>query len=457
MAGIGFRLQALVKRGTYLEATSAYFSATIIFAGPWLTGVVALFALSHTASLYLQPADRDLLGATIVCMYIASLLCSSGPQLLLSRYLADRLYLKDVESLAPTCNGVVCLILPFSLIALPFVAIAPFSVLYCLLVATLFVTLCLIWILMMFLSAARGYVSIIVIVGLSYALGISSSVLLGHRYGVTGSLAGFALGQMLCLCLLIMFIYREFPSRSGISFAYLGYFSRYWDLFTIGVLYTTGIWADSVLFWYSSRGQVIHGYFHLFSPYDTAKFIGYLSTVLASAVFLIHLETSFHVYYQRYYQLIQRKGTLVELVRARQGMASACRAGFLTLLKVQGLIALFLFLVAPALVATVGLAPAWVPLVRIGILSGMVQFFTLVMIVLLLYIDRRRVTLIVAAVFLLSNIALTLLSLSLGNVFFGAGYLGACTIGALIGWFVLNNQFKHLEYLTYMEQPVVIK
>ena len=36
MAGIGFRLQDLVAKGSYLEAATAYFSAAVISAGPWL-------------------------------------------------------------------------------------------------------------------------------------------------------------------------------------------------------------------------------------------------------------------------------------------------------------------------------------------------------------------------------------------------------------------------------------
>ena len=36
MAGIGFRLQAMVAKGSYLEATTAYLSSAIITAGPWL-------------------------------------------------------------------------------------------------------------------------------------------------------------------------------------------------------------------------------------------------------------------------------------------------------------------------------------------------------------------------------------------------------------------------------------
>lgn len=453
MAGIGFRLQALVSKGSYLEAATAYLSAAIIVASPWLVSAVALLALSNTAPLYLPQIDRSLLSATVVSVYVASLLVAGGPQMLVTRYLADRLYVKDIASVAPTCVGVLCMLIPFAIIALPFLLFAPFVLLYRLLVTTLFLTLTMIWIVMIFLSAGRGYLSIIVIFVISYVLGIGTSILLGYRYGLLGGLTGFTLGQMVCLTLLIMNIYLEFPSTQGISLAYLSYIAKYWDLVVIGALYTLGIWVDSMIFWLSSQGQVIHGFFRLFPPYDTAKFIGYLSTIPAAAIFMIHVETNFHRHYQNFYQSIKTKGTLTDLVRGREGMIEAFRSGVRMLLKVQGFIALFLCLLAQALAAFVGLAPNWVPLLRLEVLAGVGQFFVLTMMILLLYVDRRRIALLVVGVFTLCNAVLTLLSLYLGNAFYGMGYLGACLAGAILGGFLLNNQLKQLEYLTFMEQP----
>ena len=113
MAGIGFRLQALVTKGSYLEACTAYASSAIISAGPWLAGVVALMALNSTTSSYLSKADHALLFATIFSVFAASILVTGGPQMLVTRYLADRFYLNDTVSVAPTCTGMVFLIVLF--------------------------------------------------------------------------------------------------------------------------------------------------------------------------------------------------------------------------------------------------------------------------------------------------------------------------------------------------------
>jgi len=374
--------------------------------------------------------------------------------MVVTRYLADRLYLNERESFAPTCAGVLFLMIPFSLPMIPFLLFAPFGIVYRLLTATLFLTLTMIWMVMAFLSAAREYIRIVLIFSLCYALGAGASVALGYLYGLIGSLAGFALGQVLCLALLLMSVCQEFPSMQNCSFAYLNNIARYWDLLLIGALYPIGIWADSIIFWLSPEGKSIQGFYHLFPPYDTAKFVIYLSTIPAAAIFMIALETDFYRHYRNYYLLIRRKGTLSDLVRAKEAMIASVQAGMGLILKVQGIVALFLCLMARDLAAFVGIAPQWVPLLRIQALAGTGQFLVFVLMLLLLYIDRRRATLLAVGTFTVCNICLTLLSLYFGRSFYGLGYLGASIIGAGLGWILLMSRLKKLEYLTFVRQPL---
>ncbi|HEU5226819.1 MAG TPA: exopolysaccharide Pel transporter PelG [Ktedonobacteraceae bacterium] len=455
MAGIGFRLQALVSKGSYLETATAYVFSAIISTGPWLSGVIALVILSNTTSAYLTANDRSFLLATIISIFAMSLLVTGGPQLLVTRYLADRLYSNERDSFAPTCTGVLFLMIPFSLLTAPFLLFAPFSIVYRLLTATLFLTLTMIWMVMAFLSAAREYFRLVLIFALCYGLGAGTSVVSGHLYGLVGSLAGFVLGQVICLALLLISVYREFPSTQSCSFAYLSSIPKYWDLLVVGALYPVGIWADSIIFWLSPEGQNIQGFYHLFPPYDTAKFVIYLSTIPAAAIFMIALETDFYRHYKNYYLLIQQKGTLSDLIQAKEGMIASVRSGIKLILKVQGMIALLLCLAARDLAAFVGIAPQWVPLLRIQTLAGTGQFLVFVLMLFLLYIDRRRATLLAVGTFTICNISLTLLSLYLGRAFYGLGYLGACIIGAGLGWILLMSRLKKLEYLTFMDQPLV--
>ncbi len=449
MAGIGFRLQAMVQQGTVLESAGAYLSSAFISSGPWLSGVGALAALAATSSTYLSVADHSLLFATIVSTYAASILVAAGPQMLVTRYLADCLYRKSLESIAPTCGSMCLLVLPFALLALPFVVCAPFDLRYRLLVTTLFLVLSMTWMVTACLSASQRYLRITLIFALCALLGVSASRLLGTHYGLPGSLSGFTFAQLLCLLLLIASIYQEFPSSQALDFAYLAYFKKYWDLFLVGVIYALGCWVDILLFWMSAHSQVIDGFYHFFSPYDTARLLANLATIPAAVIFMIHVETNFYRHYERYYRCVQ-KGTLNDMARSRMGMQQASRSGAWLILKVQALFALFLCLLAPYLAQLTNLPVQWVPLLRTAIMGGTGQFFVFFMVLLLLYLDRRRAALLLVCIFATCNCSLTFLSLLPGETYFGMGYLAATIISAVLGWILFNNRLQRLDYLTFM-------
>lgn len=450
MAGIGFRLQALVDRGSYLEASAAYLSSALVTAGPWLAGTLALLVLRSTAATFLRGADHTLLFATIIMVYVTSLLVTAGPQMVISRYLADRLYVQDYNSIASSCAGMLLFVLPLTLLATPFLLFAPFDLRYRLLVTTLFVLLALTWLVMVCLTATQSYWRLLFIFTCGYAVSIGAAIFLGSRQGLSGCLAGFSLGQFLCLALLLINVYKEFPGEQGINLHYLKAFIQYWDLLLTGVFYMLGLWIDSMLLWFSSHGTTIQGFYHLFPPYDSTKLIAALSSIPIAVVFMIHVETNFHRHYQRFYQLAAHKGTLQALARERQAMWHTALRGLMTMLKIQLFIALALCLLVPYLDSLLGLEQKWNGLLYIQIFAGGAQFFVFLALLLILYLDQRKTALLLATGFLLGNLGFSLLAMRLGEGFYGTGLLVSAVLSSIIGWLMLRNRLMHLEYLTFM-------
>jgi uncharacterized membrane protein len=448
MAGIGFRLQTLLARRSYLASIAAYLSSAVISTGPWLAGVFALLMLSNNKA-YLGEADRDLLLATIITAFAASLLVASAPQLIITRYLADRFFIEDQESVAPAGTGVLLLLIPLGLLTLPFILFAPFTLPFRLLASTLFVTLTITWLVASFLAATRAYLRLVLIFVFCYATGLISAWLLGYSFGLMGALAGFTFSQVLCLALMLACVYIEFPSTQVWSLDYASYLLKYWDLALVGLVYAIGSWGDSIFFWLSPHAQVLAGFFRLFHPYDSARFMAALVTVPSSALFLLLLETDFYSHYQRFYHSVLRKGTLDDMLQAREGMLATVHKTLYMLLKAQGLLTLFLCLIARDLAPFVGVEAQWVPLLRIHMIAGTLQFLAFVFLLFLLYIDQRRVALVLVAVFAVSNIGLTALTYLMGEAFYGYGYLLASLIAACTGWFLLIGNLRRLEYLTF--------
>lgn len=455
MAGIGLRLNKVIARGTYLESLTAFLSSVIITSGPWLSTLIALALLGSASVAFLPLTDRSLLFATITYAFSASLIMTGGPQMVLTRYLADRLYLEDHACVAPTCNGVLLLaIVPASGVAVLYLVTAPFDLRLRLVTTTLFMTMTLTWLLVIFLSATRSYLRLFLIFLSASALSIGAAIGLGHLGGLLGTLGGFTLGQMVGVALLISRVYREFLPINGIDLRFLTYFWRFKSLFALGTLYAIGLWADQFLWWFSPGGTVIGGYFHLFPAYDTAKMIPLLTTIPGSALFLVYLEVNFYHHYRDFYQYIRARGSLHQIRAAKAGMMEAVQSGFAAIIGVQCIMGMLLFAVAPRLAASLGEPNSWIRLLRITTLAVSCQFLMLQLTILLLYLDQRRVALFVVLLFAGGNLAGTLALRFIGNTTLGLGYLIASLSALLCAIIFLFSRLHHLEYLTFTSQPM---
>jgi uncharacterized membrane protein len=271
--------------------------------------------------------------------------------------------------------------------------------------------------------------------------------------GLIGGLSGYTLGQAISTTLLIAQVYREFPPSDRIDLAFLGYWRRFWDLLTLGTLFSIGIWADNLIHWFAPGNVVIAGFYHVHATYDMTKLLAYLTTIFASAMFLVHIETTFARHYRTFYRRIDENGTLAEIRRAREGMIASARAGLANALKLQLIVTGVVLILAPDIVAFTGLPAESVRLLRIGAVAADSQFIMLLGL-LLLYLDPRRRALGVAALFVVMNAGLTLLALRCGALLDGTGYLVAATVAATVALLALRDGLQRLEYLTFMLQPI---
>ncbi len=83
-----------------------------------------------------------------------------------------------------------------------------------------------------------------------------------------------------------------------------------------------------------------------------------------------------------------------------------------------------------------------------------VQVFLLVTVLLFLYLDLRGSVLIITGAFLLCNTTFTVLTIIGGYAFYGYGFLYASIISLLLAFILLDNRLRHLEFLTFVRQPL---
>ncbi len=455
MAGIGFELRKILKGDTFLSEITAYLYAAMISSGPWLMAVVCLGVLGVLESSAFGRNDLALFKVAIVYTYAFSLILTGIIQLVATRYLSDKFYLKEVDKTMTTFSTCMILVLTcgcaFSAISYFFFEISP---LHKLCGIVLFLIVCMIWVCMIFLSAARDFRSIV----LAFALGSGASVFaapyMSRFYGIDGYFIGYILGQAVTFFWLLSRLFVEFPVKGIWDNGLIRYFGKYWDLALIGFVFNLAIWSDKFVFWFAPGARVIAPWFLSNSIYEGAVFFSYLTIAPTLALFLVKIETEFYIHYKNYYAKILSKKRFSEILDEKRAMVSMIRGTIREIFIVQGAATALCVIFAPKIVEMARLSELQIPMFRVCLMGSFLQVLLMVNIIILFYFDLRKYVLAVVGLFLLSNVGLSSLTVSMGIQYYGYGYTYACFISLMLAFYLLNLCIRDLEYTTFVKQPI---
>jgi uncharacterized membrane protein len=149
-----------------------------------------------------------------------------------------------------------------------------------------------------------------------------------------------------------------------------------------------------------------------------------------------------------------KHGTLRQVLEAKRAMTGCLRDGLRRLLVAQAPVTLVLMVLAPWIGAALGLDRLQLGILRCGLVGALLHVLCLFGGIVLLYFDRRRAAAEVAAVFLLANGILTVITLVLGPRVYGLGYPLAALLGCAWAYHRLEQTLDDLEYLTFAAQPL---
>jgi uncharacterized membrane protein len=416
MAGIGFRLKALMRDDVTGGWIRAHVYGAVVSSGPWLLSVLTLATLSALAGSVVADAAQDLFRSMVAYTYTFTLITTGAVHMVVTRHLADELYTGRTGALRPIYRwSIGATALGHLLLAGVFYGLAPELtwIMRVLGVGVTVVVACT-WIAMIFVGALQDYAS----VGRAFLAGNVASLVaalgFGRLAGPAGYVAGFALGQAAIFFTLSARIDREFPGDApDEERRLLRAFRRYPDLALAGLLYNVAIAIDRIIFWASPAGWRVTSWF-FGSLYDTPLFLAYISTVPALAIFLVRVETEFYDAYRTYYGAVIKQGTLRQILEAKAAMARSLRESLRRLLQVQTPVTVLLLVLTPWIASLIGLERGQFGIFRAAVVGATLHVFALFLTIMLLYFDRRRIGLEVSVVFLAANAGLTLATLAIG-------------------------------------------
>jgi uncharacterized membrane protein len=453
MAGIGFELRRAMRSDSYANILQSYALAGVIGSGPWLISIGSLVVIGFI--------ERALSGdtrvatqffAAVTWLISASLVGVSGPQLLLVRFSADRLFEKKPEQVLPNLLGALLLTTVLSALLGTVVTLCAFPALGAtsVLLPCVFVVLCNVWVLTGQLSGSKAYLQVFALFCLGYALSIVS-VLFLERFGMAGLLLGFLAGHGVMLFGMLSLIARAYPSNRRIAFAFLKKGKSFRDLLWVGFFFSLAVWIDKYVFWLNPvTSEPVLGPIRYSIVYDLPISIAYLSVVPGMAVFLVRIETDFAQAYERFYAAVREGGTLLEIRALRGQLVQAARDGIHDILRVQGLAAAILVIASERVLRLLGIPAFYSYLLRFDLVATAFQVVLLGIVTLLFYLDYRRLVLLICVLFAALNLGLSVWSQELGPRFFGLGFAASVAVTTLIALGFLSSKLDKLDYETFM-------
>lgn len=467
MAGIGFSLRKMMKEeDNYGTKVRAWFHTSIVAAGPWIISIITINMLLVFSRRWDIPyAERELLIAVVIYSTLFSQILSAPFQMMITRYIADRIYLEEYEYIKPSFWGLSAMLVILSLgVSVIFYSNTglPAELIY--IATSLFIILTVLWTLMVYLTTMRNVklVTFSNILGAVVTFGFvllmtKKPIAFKEMAGTTNLLLAYLMGMFFILLFLLIVLMVELGEDNGKMFHFIRYFHSVPSLWPIGLLYTASLWIDNIIMWFSPIGVKLYDVFRYAPFYDIATFYAYLTILPSIMMFMVLIETDFYIKCREFYLAVIENAPLSELEFFSKRMRESLFQDILRTFEIQLFITLLCIVLSPIIMPVLRVSEESREIFMIYALGSMCNGFILIFLQVLLYVGERNRALILMVTFFVSNIIFTLISIQLGEKFYGAGFFASSFCTMVFGAFLSYYSYQRVIKYTFMTQPVFVQ
>ena len=455
MAGIGFEIRKILKRGDITSIFKAYTYAGAIGTGPWFIAILSM-VLSGFLAAYFIPRIEIIRQYQVSATYIISIsLILTGPiQLSLTRYIADRIFEKDMQRIQPNLFGALLISMGgmflLSILSVPLL-FRGIDLLFQIVFILSLTTLSGLWISNILLSSLKNYKYILWAFLISYGSLMILAPIFGKLWGLNGLIFAFFLSNLLLFSLLTGYLIYNYPSEKIIEFDFLKKKRRYTLYMSTGLFYNLGIWMDKFVFWISPyTGYTVIGPLKASVVYDIPVFFAYLSIIPGMAMLFLRIEADFYEDYDRYCRAVREGETLEGIITLAKNLAKNTKQYIWDILRVQIMASIVIYMLAKELFSLLSISYIYIYTFSILLVGTLLLLLFISFLIILFYFDRQKETVYLTLIFLVLNGLLSYLSILLGPFFYGYGFTIALLISNIIAFLFLKRFIRRINYETFM-------
>ncbi len=463
MAGIGFELKKLFGDDVFTKRIRAYIYSTLVSVGPWITTVIVLNIITLSAGkLFSDVTQKDLFMGTVVYSFVFSQILTAPWQMLIVRFLSDKMFSETYDAVKPSFIGLSKILLVLSGgVAVWYYSRTELPVYYIFFAIILFLLISMTWIIMVYLSAVKNYA----IIAQSFIYGGISAVGLAwltmrHPIGfplykdASNLLLSYTAGIAVTFAILLMTFLKTFIYSNRKEFEFLTYFKKVPSLFFIGFFYTAGLWADDILMWFSVLGVDVFGAYRFAPLYDNAVFIAFLTIIPSMVLFMVSIETEFYDSYRNYFGLITSNGPFDHIETARKEMTRTIFSQLIYVMEVQIIFTIICIILSREIFMFLQLPIVFTEIFKVTASGALCNAFVLIIMLILLYFEARIQALIISILLFVGNTIWTLVFIPKGIDYYGFGYFIGSFTALCVAVVMLVFFLQDITYFTFFRQPM---
>lgn len=449
MAGIGVRLNRIYSKRTITTNLIGYGYSLVITIAPMILIVAAVILMRSLLDFTeVGYAERELYSCTVPYIFIFALLVTSPFNAVLSRYMSDVIYNEEFSSILPCYYlGLIMNVVLAFLLGVPFCIheyfVGEVSLFFVLLGYFGFLALVITLYSMLFLSICKDYKKISLFFLIGMALTVLLSLVLVRLLGmkvIDGMLLSLDIGFLVIGALEYALIRSYFRENNGDYMGVLRYFAKYWQLIVTNFLYTLGLCIHNFVFWSTDMHIVVAKSFVVMTTYDMASYLGMITSITASVIFISRVEMHFHDRYKLYSESVIG-GRGMDIETAKQRMFRQLAEELMNLVRIQFIISVVLFLVFVSVFPQFGFNGMVMKIYPCLAAGYFILFMMYSAILFLYYLNDLYGALLTSVVFCLVTFLGSLFSSHLSVIWFGLGLV----IGSLAGWCVAYYRLRVME------------
>ncbi len=453
MAGIGVKLQTIFEKKTIVASFVGFIYSTMISIGPMMVEILNVVLMSRVLGYdSVGYADRSLFSATILYIFIFSLLTAAPFNAVLSRYLSDVIYDETYDDIMACYNVGLLMNIVFScLVGVPFCIreymVGQINLLYVFTGFCGFIALVMVFYSMLYLSICKDYqkISLYFLLGMIFAFLMAwILVKVCHKSVTYSMLLSLSCGFFLTGSLEYATIRRYFRKNSNRYKKVLSYFVKFWQLIIINFLYIFGLYVHNFVFWTTDINMVVADSFVLAPSYDMATCLGMFTNLSATIIFIARVEMHFHERYRAYSEAVIG-GRWIDINNAKNRMLRQLSVELMNLVRIQFIIAVVIYLLFMVFLPRFGISGMVMRIYPCLAAGYFILFLMYAEIIFLYYFNDLNGALMSSIGFCLVTFVGSMVVKNFSDIWYGFGFVLGCFTGFSISYFRLRWVEKNLD------------